>query len=120
MLAISMVFSSGWMLMLRNSQLMASRLDFEVNVSLIGDQELTRICCRDMVLSFFGIVVCAETNEICGEKCERVSLSCVAWTGVAESLECYISLWMTLGKAAHGKLSGINARQAMKLASKCM
>lgn len=57
--------------------------------------------------------------EVCRKICLRRSKECLAWTWVKEKEECNMSPWMIVGAASSGRISGINAARAKKLAADC-
>lgn len=55
----------------------------------------------------------------CWRSC-KASRDCLAWTWEAEGKSCHMSPWITVGRKAEGKVSGLHGERAMKLAEVCL
>ncbi|KAK1760417.1 hypothetical protein QBC47DRAFT_367055 [Echria macrotheca] len=60
-----------------------------------------------------------KTVEKCARHCAKYARTCLAWTWDSVSKDCHVSPWMIVGKESKGKISGINAKRAKRLAQAC-
>lgn len=62
-----------------------------------------------------GIVSATKCWAMC-----KASKGCLAWTWDLDSSACHMSPWITVGKAAKGKMSGLHVEKTVKLAHDCL
>lgn len=59
-----------------------------------------------------------QAAEACLRRCE-VDGACLAWTWEERRAVCHLSPWITVGREAPGKVSGLHVRQVTELAGVC-